>query len=70
MENILVKCPHCSNLIIINKKEFNCKIITTEKDYLRLDNNKYNEIKYIKSKLKILNENKFLKEISKLYEQN
>ena len=20
MENILVKCPHCSNLIIINKK--------------------------------------------------
>ena len=26
MENILVKCPHCSNLIIINKKDFNCKI--------------------------------------------
>ena len=26
MENILVKCPHCSNLIIINKKDFNRKI--------------------------------------------
>ena len=26
MENILVKCPHCSNLIIINKKDFNCEI--------------------------------------------
>ena len=57
------------NIISISK-EFNCKIITTEKDYFRLDKNKYNEIKYIKSKLKILNENKLLKEISKLYEQN
>ena len=26
MENILVKCPHCEDLIIINKKDFNCKI--------------------------------------------
>ena len=26
MENILVKCAHCEDLIIINKKDFNCKI--------------------------------------------
>ena len=26
MENILVKCVHCEDLIIINKKDFNCKI--------------------------------------------
>ena len=26
MDNILVRCPHCSDLIIINKKDFNCKI--------------------------------------------
>jgi len=54
--------------IISKSKELNCKIITTEKDYLRLGKNKYNEIKYIKSKLKILNEDKLLKEILKIYE--
>ena len=26
MENILVKCAHCEDLIIINKKDFNCLI--------------------------------------------
>tara|TARA_A100001015_G_C14354542_1_gene468048 strand:+ start:86 stop:337 length:252 start_codon:yes stop_codon:yes gene_type:complete len=26
MENILVKCAQCDNLVIINKKDFNCKI--------------------------------------------
>ena len=26
MENILVKCAQCNDLIIINKKDFNCKI--------------------------------------------
>ena len=26
MENILVKCAQCSDLVIINKKDFNCKI--------------------------------------------
>jgi hypothetical protein len=26
MENILVKCPNCLDLIIINKSDFNCKI--------------------------------------------
>ena len=42
----------------------NCKIITTEKDYLRLKNNKSNyKIKYIKSELKIIDEEKLIKSI-------
>jgi tetraacyldisaccharide 4'-kinase len=49
-------------------KELNCNIITTEKDFVRLDENQINEIKYVKTELKILNEEKFLKLISKLYE--
>ena len=41
----------------------NCKIITTEKDFLRLkDGNKY-QIKYIKSELKIIDEEKLIKSI-------
>ena len=49
-------------------KELNCNIVTTEKDFIRLNVNQNNEIKYIKTKLEILDEKKFLKEISKLYE--
>ena len=49
-------------------KELNCNIITTEKDFIRLDTNRVNEIKYIKTELKIINEEKFFKVISKLYE--
>jgi len=49
-------------------KELNCNIITTEKDFIRLDTNRVNEIKYIKTELKIINEEKFFKLISKLYE--
>ena len=42
----------------------NCKILTTEKDYLRLKNNKNSyKIKYIKSELKIIDEEKFIKSI-------
>ena len=42
----------------------NCKIITTEKDYLRLKNNKNNhKIKYIKSELKIIDEEKLINSI-------
>ena len=47
------------NILDIAKKS-NCKIITTEKDYLRIDNTNYNEINYLKSKLKILEEDKIL----------
>ena len=53
------------NIISISKK-LDCKIITTEKDYMRLNNN--NEINYIKSELKIINEETFLKNISKIYD--
>ena len=49
-------------------KKFNCKIMTTEKDYMRLNNN--NKIFYIKSELKILNQEAFIKDISKFYENN
>ena len=49
-------------------KKFNCKIMTTEKDYMRLNNN--NKIFYIKSELKILNQEAFIKDIYKFYENN
>ena len=54
--------------IISLSKKNNCKIITTEKDYNRLDPNNKNEIRFIKSDLAIVNEQEFLKNISKLYE--
>ena len=53
------------NIISISKK-LDCKIITTEKDYMRLNNN--NEINYIKSELKIIDEETFLNNISKIYD--
>jgi len=39
----------------------NCKVITTEKDYFRLEKKYINEIKYIKSNLKIMDEDKLIK---------
>jgi len=50
-------------LIINQAKQFDCKIITTEKDFLRFENLKLNEIKFIKSKIKILDEEKLIKSI-------
>ena len=47
--------------IVKEASNLNCKIITTEKDYLRLENLKTNEIKFVKSKIKILDEENFLK---------
>ena len=47
-------------------KEFNCKIVTTEKDFLRLKNINFKNLKFIKSKLKILEEEKFIKSIIKI----
>ncbi len=55
------------NIISISK-ELNCKIITTEKDFVRLDKYTNHNINYIKIDLEILNEEKFLKDLSKLYE--
>ncbi len=40
--------------------EFDCSIITTEKDYLRLEKNNINKISYIKSELRILDEDKLI----------
>ena len=51
-------------------KDIGCEIITTEKDYLRLDKNKINQIKYIKSELNIINEEKLIDIIMKNYETN
>ena len=54
--------------IITLSKELSCKIITTEKDYIRLNSNKINDLKIIKSELEITNEREFLKAILKLHE--
>ncbi len=51
-------------LIINQAKKLKCEIITTEKDYFRFENLKLNEIKFIKSKLKIIDEEKFIKSIT------
>ena len=54
--------------IILESKNFGCKIITTEKDFLRLQPISYNEINFIKSELEIQNEQDFLITLKKLYE--
>ena len=57
------------NKIIHQAKDLNCKIITTEKDYLRLKNNKMkkidkiDKIKFIKSELQIIDEEKLINTI-------
>jgi len=44
-------------------KKLNCKIITTEKDYLRLENDNINEIRFIKTELHIVDEDKLINAI-------
>ena len=56
--------------IIINAKKYNAHIITTEKDYLRLENFNRNEILYIKSSLNISDEKSLTNTLSKLNEKN
>ena len=51
------------NNIVKKAKNLNCKIITTEKDYLRLENLNISEIKVVKSSIKIINEENFLKAV-------
>ena len=48
----------------------NCQIITTEKDYLRLDKEKIPNINFIKSELKILDEEKLITTILNKNENN
>ena len=51
-------------------EEMDCKIITTEKDYLRLNQGKIDKIKFIKSDLKIVDEDKLINVIIKKNETN
>ena len=48
------------NKIVLDAEILNCKIITTEKDYLRLENIKSDKIQFVKSQIKIFDESKFL----------
>ena len=56
--------------IIINAKKFNAHIITTEKDYLRLENLNRNEIFYVKSSLDVSDEKNITNKLIKLNEKN
>jgi len=56
---------------IVNKaKKYNAKIITTEKDYLRLDSFDKTEILFIKSTLEILDEKNLIQALIDLNEKN
>jgi len=56
---------------ILNQADnLNCKVITTEKDYFRIENMNLDKIKFIKSKLKIIDENKLIKILLKKNEIN
>tara|TARA_Y100000768_G_scaffold373922_1_gene343102 strand:- start:1034 stop:1966 length:933 start_codon:yes stop_codon:yes gene_type:complete len=54
------------NIILKQAAELKCKIITTEKDYIRLNNKHYDEIKFIKSELNLVDEDKLIKNIINL----
>ena len=56
------------NKIIIEANNLNSKIITTEKDYLRLENSSSEKINFIQSELRIIDENKLIETIFKQYE--
>jgi tetraacyldisaccharide 4'-kinase len=58
------------NEIIINAKKYNAHIITTEKDYLRLENFNRNKILYVKSSLNISDEKSLINKLLKLNEKN
>jgi len=56
---------------ILNKaKKYDAKIITTEKDYLRLDSFNKSKVLFIKSTLEILNEKKLIQTLTDLNENN
>jgi len=58
------------NKILKLSNDLDCEIITTEKDYFRLDKEKIYNINFIKSELKILNEEKLISTILKTNENN
>ena len=49
------------NKIIDNAKKLNCEILTTEKDFIRMDYPNKNKFKFLKSELKIIDEEKLIK---------
>ena len=49
--------------ILKEAKSLDCKILTTEKDFLRLNYKNLSQINFIKSELKILDENKLIKSL-------
>ena len=49
------------NELLLEAENINCKIITTEKDFYRLNDKYDNKIKFVKSEIKIQDENEFLK---------
>ena len=51
------------NKILKEADNLNCKVITTEKDFLRLENLNTNKIKFIKSELQIIDEDKLINSI-------
>ena len=51
------------NKILDLSKQLNCRIITTEKDYLRLENDNIDQIRYIKTELHIVDEDKLINAI-------
>ena len=51
------------NQILSEANKLNSKILTTEKDYLRIKSENLSQIKYIKSELKIMNEDEFFKSL-------
>ena len=56
------------NKLITLSEKLNCKIITTEKDFVRLNHIKKDKIKFIKSKLEINDKKKLINAILKLDE--
>jgi tetraacyldisaccharide 4'-kinase len=56
--------------IVMKAKKYDAKIITTEKDYLRLDSLDKTKVLFIKSTLKILDEKKLTKTLIDLDETN
>ena len=56
--------------IISISKNYNCKILTTEKDFFRSKNYMSNKIEFISSRLEVLNEEKLFEALTKIYEQN
>ena len=56
---------------IVNKaKKYNAKILTTEKDYLRLDYFDKSEVLFVKSTLEIIDEKNFIQTLINLNENN